>query len=65
MLKQAVPLIFVHCHALILPSGSLDALPSRETLPVGKVTGVSGPAIATGGLLLAAQPSQESSRFAR
>jgi len=42
----------------MLPSGSLELLPSSETLSIGKVIAWSGPATAIGGLLfLAAHPS--------
>jgi hypothetical protein len=45
---------------LIIPSGSLDVLPSNETLSVGKVITWSGPAIAIGGLLfLITHPSHD------
>jgi len=37
MLKKAGPEIFVQSLLLIIPSGSLEAIPSNETLAVGKV----------------------------
>ena len=44
----------------MLPSGSLELLPSSKTLSIGKVITWSGPATAIGGLLfLVAHPSQE------
>ena len=44
----------------MLPSGSLDVLPSSNTLSVGKAIIWSGPALEIGGLLfLEAHPSQE------
>ena len=43
--KEAGPEIFVQSHSLIVPSGSLEARPSREMLSVGKVITWSGPAI--------------------
>jgi hypothetical protein len=41
----------------MLPSGSLELLPSSETLSIGKVIAWSGPATAIGGLFFSAQPS--------
>jgi hypothetical protein len=43
----------------MLPSGSLELLPSSETLSIGKVIAWSGPATAIGGLFFSAQPSHE------
>jgi hypothetical protein len=57
--KEAGPEIFFQSHSLIVPSGSLEAEPSNETLSVGKVKTWSGPAIAVGGLLLSLQPSHD------
>src|SRR5258705_12965456 len=54
MIKEAGPEIFFQSHSLIFPSGSLDKLPSSETLSVGKVITWSGPAFAIGGLLVVA-----------
>jgi hypothetical protein len=45
ILKEAGPEIFVQSQPLIIPSGSLELLPSSETLSVGKVITWSGPAI--------------------
>ena len=44
---------------LIVPSGSLELLPSSNTLSVGKVITWSGPAMAMGGLLFSLHPSQD------
>jgi hypothetical protein len=52
ILNEAGPEIFVQSHSLIVPSGSLDADPSNETLSVGKVITWSGPAMAVGGLFV-------------
>ena len=43
----------------MLPSGSLDILPSRKTLSVGKVINWSGPATAIGGLMVSLHPSHD------
>ena len=59
ILKEAGPEIFVQSHSLIIPSGSLDVLPSSETLSVGKVITWSSPAIAMGGLLVSLQRSHD------
>ena len=60
MLKEAGPEIFVQSHSLIVPSASLEFLPSSKTLSVGKIISWSGPETAFGGLLfLVAQPSHE------
>src|SRR6478736_4237144 len=61
MVREAGPLIFIHCHALIFPSGSLDLLPSSITLSIGKVIVKSGPAKAIGGWLWSIQLSQDNS----
>src|SRR5947207_14763509 len=61
MLKEAGPAIFVHCHLVILPSGSYEAVPLSNTLSIGKVTSWSGPATAMGSWLPVLHPSQESS----
>ena len=55
--KEAGPETFVHCQALIFLSGSLDLLPSSNTLSAGKVMTTSGPAAATGGLLFSLHSS--------
>ena len=49
-IKKTGPEIFIQSHSLILPSGTLDDLPSNEMLSVGKVITWSGPATAIGGL---------------
>ena len=49
IVKEAGPVTFVHCHALIFPSGSLDLPPLSNTLSIGRVMTVSGPATARGG----------------
>src|SRR4029079_4568170 len=59
MLEDDGPEILVHCHALIFPSGSLDLPPLSNTLSVGRVMTVSGPATARGGGLFPMQSSQE------
>ena len=59
IVKEAGPEIFVQSQLLIVPSGSLDELPSSETLSVGKVITWSGPALANGGLFLSLQLSHE------
>ena len=59
ILKEAGPEIFVQSQTLIVPSGSLELLPSSETLSVGKVITWSGPAKAIGGLLPSLHPSHE------
>ncbi len=59
ILKEAGPAIFVQSHTLIVPSGSLELLPSSETLSVGKVITWSGPAKAMGGLLSSLHLSNE------
>ena len=51
LLKEEGPEIFVQSHSLIVPSGSLELLPSSNTLSVGKVITWSGPAVTVGGLL--------------
>jgi hypothetical protein len=35
--KEAGPEIFVQCQTLIVPSGSLEVLPSSKTLSAGRV----------------------------
>ena len=50
ILQEAGPEIFVQSHSLIVPSGSLVALPSSNILSVGKVIALSEPARAVGGL---------------
>ena len=57
--KEAGPEIFVQNHTLIVPSGSLEFLPSSKTLSVGKVITWSDPAMEIGGLLFSLQASQE------
>src|SRR5688572_32892792 len=59
ILKEAGPEIFVQRKLAIVPSGSLERLPSNITLSTGKTIIVSLPALATGGLFLSAQPSHE------
>lgn len=59
IVKEAGPEISVQSHTLIVPSRSLELLPSSETLSVGKVITWSGPALAMGDLLPSLQPSQE------
>jgi len=56
--KEAGPEIFVQSHSLIIPSGSLEAEPSKKMLSVGKVITWSGPTRATGGLLFSLHLSQ-------
>src|SRR5678815_4843241 len=45
---EAGPEICVQSHTIILPSGSLDKLPSSKRLSVGKVITWSGPAFEMG-----------------
>ena len=59
ILKDTGPEILVHNQVFIVPSGSLEPVPSRITLSRGKVIIWSGPANATGGLFASAQPSHE------
>jgi len=51
MLEETGPEFIVQGQLLIVPSGSLELLPSSEMLSVGKVITRSGTAIATGGFL--------------
>ena len=60
IIEGEVTKVFVQSHSLIVPSGSLEAVPSNKILSVGKVITWSGPAIAIGGLLiLVLQPSHD------
>ena len=61
ILKEAGPSIFFKSQSLIVPSGSLEILPSSKTLSVGKVITWSGPATAIGGLLFSLHFSHEGS----
>jgi len=59
MLKEAGPEILLQIQTPIIPSGSLEAVPSNKILSVGKVITWSGPAAAIGGLLFSLHPSQD------
>ena len=62
IMKEAGPEIFVHCHRVMVPSGSVELLPFNKILSNGNVMVMSGPAAAIGGLLsitLSRQFSQE------
>ena len=61
--NEAGPAIFDHSHLVMLPSRSVDALPSKATESEGKWMMVSLPALAIGGLLVCRQFSQDNSRL--
>jgi hypothetical protein len=50
IVEEFGPEIFFQLYAIIVPSGSLEPVPSNTTLSVGKTIDLSLPALAIGGL---------------
>jgi hypothetical protein len=61
MVREEGPDIFSHRNSAIMPSESVEPLPSSFILSTGKTITVSLPALAMGGLFVSRHPSHENS----